>query len=162
DTAPIEASLRHVVRYLESDEGISVDTVVLMQANVPIRRPGYVDEVVKKLSGSAHDSVVSVYGVNQRPEWVKKEDDGRLVPFMKCEHFRRQLLPPLYALDGAVMATRVPVLMETEELSGVHVYLGEDVGFVESDRIYSMDVDSPEDFAVVEAAMEYVKRNLRQ
>jgi len=160
DTAPIEASLRHVVRHLESTEGIEAGAVVLMQANVPIRRRGAVDEVVRKLATSDCDSVVSVYGVNQRPEWMKKEEEGRLVPFMQCEHFRRQLLPSLYLLDGAVMAVRTPVLMATEGVSGVHVYLGAKVGFVEFDRIYSMDVDSPEDFAIVEAAMEYAEKNL--
>ncbi len=154
DTAAIEDSLRHVVRHLEAQEGVKTDVAVLMQTNVPVRKPGAIDEIIEKLVNSEYDSVVSAFRVNQRPEWMKRADEnGALVPFMECGDYRRQLLPDLYLLDGAVMAVRASVLFATEGRTGVHVYLGRNVGFVEYDRIYSLDVDTPEDYEIVEHAM---------
>lgn len=154
DTAAIEESVRHVVRMIRQNEGVETDIAVLMQANVPVRKPGAIDEVVQTLIDSDRDSVVSAFRVNQRPEWMKRVDEtGALVPFMECRDYRRQLLPDLYLLDGAVMAIRTSVLFATEGRSGVHVYLGDNIGFVEYDRIYSLDVDTPEDYEIVEHAM---------
>ncbi len=156
DTAPIEASLRQVIRQLEAEHGVKTDVAVLMQANVPIRPDGVIDEVVDKLLNSDYDSVVTGFRINQRPEWMKRLENGKLAPYTDCKDFRRQLLPTLYLLDGAVMAVRASVLFATEGRTGVHVYLGDNVGFVEQDRLYAMDVDSEEDFRMVEIAMEYL------
>ena len=156
DLAPIEDALRHVVNTIESQENRRVDLVVLMQANVPIRKPGFVDEVVQALIDSEYTSVQSVYRVNQRPEWMKKEENGRLVPFMQCENYRRQELPDLFLLDGAAEAIRRDVLMNSAGLTGVHTYMGDNVGFCEQERIYSLDVDGLDDFNIVEAIMNYL------
>jgi CMP-N,N'-diacetyllegionaminic acid synthase len=158
DTAPIEESLRHIVRTLKTNENIETDVTVLMQANVPIRPAGAIDDVVDKLLASKHDSVVTVFKVNQRPQWMKRVVGDSIEPYMECREFRRQNLEELYLLDGAVMAVRVPVLFATEGRNGVHVYLGGNVGYYELDRLYSMDVDSEEDFRMAEIAMEYLKK----
>jgi len=156
DTAPIEESLRHVVRTLRQSEKVETDVTVLMQANVPIRPEGTIDAVVDMLLNSNHESVVTVFRVNQRPQWMKRVSEGRISPYMECKEFRRQNLEPLFLLDGAVMAVRVPTLFATEGSSGVHVYLGKNVGYFEQDRLYSTDVDSEEDFRLAEIAMEYL------
>ncbi len=162
DTAAIEDSLRHVVRHLDAREAYRADVVVLMQTNVPIRKPGAIDEAIDKLINSGFDSVVSVFAVNQRPEWMKKATpEGTLKPFMQCAEYRRQLLPQYYMLDGAIEAIRTEILMATEGKSGVHVYFGEKMGYIEYDRIYSMDVDSSEDFAIVESAMQYLQKTAK-
>jgi len=158
DDAPIEESLRHVVRAFKANENIETDVTVLMQANVPIRQAGAIDAVVDKLLGADHDSVVTVFKANQRPQWMKRAAAGRISPYMECKEFRRQNLEALYLLDGAVMAVRVPVLFAAEGRNGVHVYLGDNVGYYEQDRFYSMDVDSEEDFRMAEIAMEYLEK----
>ncbi|MFA6451041.1 MAG: acylneuraminate cytidylyltransferase family protein [bacterium] len=162
DAAPIEESLRHIVRTLKENENIETDVTVLMQANVPIRPDGMIDDVIEKLLGSEYDSVVTVFNVNQRPQWMKRVVDGKIIPYMECKEFRRQNLEPLYLLDGAVMAVRVPVLFATEGTNGVHVYLGDNVGIYEQDRLYSTDVDSLEDFRLAEIAMEYLEKESSQ
>lgn len=159
DEAAIEDSLRHVVTTLETQQDFHPDIVVMMQANVPVRKPGFIDEVVRKLDQSQHSAVVSVFSVNQRPEWMKKVEDGKLVPYMHCEVYRRQQLPELFLLDGAVEALRRETLMATAGRSGVHLYMGDNVGFCAEERIYSMDVDSIEDFDIAEAALRCVGTN---
>ena len=158
DAAPIEDSLRHAVRTLEAEDGYRPEAVVLMQANVPIHRDGAIDAVVDKLLASDHDSVITVFKVNQRPQWMKRTADDRIVPYMECRDFRRQGLEDLYLADGQVMAVRTSVLFGTEGLSGVHLYLGNNVGFYVQDRLYSMDVDSAEDLRIVEITMEYLRK----
>ena len=158
DHAAIEDALRHVVTTLEAGGGPAVDIVVLMQANVPIRKPGYIDEVVAKLRDSDHTSVMSVYEVNQRPEWMKKVEDERLKPYMECTSYRRQELPDLYLLDGAVEAIRRDVLMDSAGRTGVHKYMGDSVGYHVQERVYSMDVDSEEDFTIVAPVLEAMTR----
>lgn len=155
DTAAIEDSLRHVVRTLE-DQGEAIGIMVLMQANVPIRKPGFIDEVVRILQLSDFTSVVSACEVKQRPEWMKKVEDGVLVPYMECKCYRRQELPDLYVIDGAVEAIRRDVLMDTEGKSGVHVYFGERMGFCVQESLYSMDVDSIDDFHIVDPVLASV------
>lgn len=156
DNAAIEDALRHVVRTIETNENKSIDTVVLMQANVPIRKPGFIDEVVRALHGSDRTAILSAYEVNQRPEWMKKEDNGRIIPYMKCDSYRRQELPTLYLLDGAVEALRRDILMKTQGQTGVHVFMGDNVGFRVQERIYSMDVDSLDDFDIVEPVLRAI------
>lgn len=158
DTAPIEASLRQVVRTLKANENVETDVTVLMQANVPIREEGCIDAVIDQLLASNYDSLVTAFKVNQRPQWMKRIVDGKIVPYMECKEFRRQNLEALYLLDGAVMAVRVPVLFATEGRNGVHVYLGDNVGIYEQDRLYSTDVDSEEDFHLAEIAMAYLEK----
>lgn len=161
DTASIEDSLRHVVRTLKSEENIDTDITALMQANVPIRKPGTIDAVIEKLMSSDYDSVASGYQVNQWPQWTKRLVDGRVVPFMECKEYRRQKIEQLYFLDGAVNAVRVPALFASEGRTGVHLYLGANIGFYEQERIYSMDVDSEEDYLMAEIALEFLARSGR-
>ena len=124
-----------------------------MQANVPIRKPGFIDEVVKKLRDSDFTSVVSVCEVKQRPEWMKKVEQGCLKPYMECASYRRQELPELYVIDGAVEAIRRDVLMESEGRSGVHIYFGGRMGYCVQESLYSMDVDSIDDFNIVDPVL---------
>ncbi len=159
DTAPIEESLRQVVRKLRESDSFDPEIVVLMQANVPIHKDGTIDAVVRNLMDSDYDSVVSAFEANQRPQWMKRIVDGRIVPYMECAEYRRQKLEPLYLLDGQVMAIRTRTLFETEGRVGVHLYLGDNVGCFVQDRLYASDVDSPEDFRMAEITLEYLNSN---
>ena len=158
--SPIEASLRHAIKHLAEVDGFAADIVVLMQANVPIRKPGMVDRVIQTLVDTKEaDSVVSVFEIDQWPHWMKREDnEGFLRPFMEGQTaFRRQDLKQLYLLDGAVLAIRKSVLDETESLSGLHRFLGVNVKGVPQEREYSIEIDSEEDFLFAEATLKAMK-----
>ena len=155
DSAPIEWALRHAVRYLEENEKYTADIIVLLQANVPIRKKGVIDNVIDKLIQTNADSVVTVYEVDQRPEWMKKiVDDDKIVALQKSAAIRMQDLPKLYLLDGAVSAIRKEVLMATEGKVGVHVYFGDDIRAVIQDKIYSIEVDETSDILFAEVALK--------
>jgi len=158
DTAPIEQALSHVVRLLKGEEGYLADIVVWLQANIPIRKKGQIDEVLREMIRKGADSAVTVYPVSQYPQWMKRMDGkGLLSPFLKnVKTYRAQDVEPMYLLDGAVVAMKRNVLMRSEKRSGVHTFLGKRmVGIVQEDRKYSIEVDDGEDLNL---ARYYFKR----
>ena len=155
DSAPIEWALRHAVRYLEENEKYFADIVVWLQANVPIRKRGQIDNTVQKLIDTRADSTITLTKVTQRPEYMMKMINGdRVIQLAKANEIRRQeFSEPLYIADGAVLAMRKEVLMKTEGMTGAHVYLGEDIrGLVEEPK-YAIEIDEPFDFNVVEGLL---------
>jgi N-acylneuraminate cytidylyltransferase/CMP-N,N'-diacetyllegionaminic acid synthase len=158
DTAPIEQALRHVVRLLKGEEGYLADIVVWLQANIPIRKKGQIDQVLREMIRKGADSAVTVYPVSQYPQWMKRMDrKGLLSPFLKnVKTYRAQDVEPMYLLDGAIVAMKRSVLMRSENRSGVHTFLGKRmVGIVQEDRKYSIEVDDGDDLNL---ARYYFKR----
>lgn len=154
DNSAIDDALRHAVRFMKEKDGFKADIVVMLQANVPVRKSGEIDAVIKKLlilrSASA---VATVYFADQRPEWMKKIDlkSGRIVPFMKPTNlYRKQDLPQLYLLDGAVTVIRTNSLMKTDGLTRIHAFLGEKVYPFLHERKFSIEVDEPDDIGLAE------------
>lgn len=150
DDSPIEQALRHSVQYLKDTEGYIPEIVIWLQANVPIRKEGQIDEVIKTLISTGSDSVLTVVEVSQRPEFMKKMDTlGKITHLATPKEYRRQSFSEqLFTADGAVIAMKTEVLMGTEGLTGAHVYLGNDIrGIVEEPR-YAIEIDDQFDFDV--------------
>ena len=163
DDSPIDEALRHSVNYLKEKEVFYPDSVVQMQANVPVRKEGMIDAVIEKLINSGADSAVSIYEINQRPELMKRFKGDRVFSRYKLpKGYRRQDFATLYLLDGAVLATRTEVLFRTIGDKRAHAYLGHDIRGVVEERFYSIEIDSPEDLVLAEAILhrlnsEFVK-----
>lgn len=158
DSAPIEHALRHVVRYLEERQGYIADIVIWLQANIPIRKKGQIDKVIRKLLCSDADSAVTVYPVDQFPHWMKLMDEnGFITPlFPDTKEYRRQdVSKKLYLLDGSIIAIRKNVLMKTDNLRGSHVFMGKKViGIMQSGK-YKIEVDDKEDLDLAKFYLEY-------
>ena len=155
DSAPIEWALRHAVRYLEQNENQFADIIVWIQANVPIRKKGQIDNVIRKLIDTKADSVITVTEVTKRPEYMKKIVNGdKIIHLARPKETRRQeYKDKLYVADGAVLAMRREVLMKTEGLTGAHVYLGDDIRGIIEEPKYAIEIDEPFDFDVVEGLL---------
>lgn len=154
-TAPIDEALRHVMSHLAETKGYQTDIVVLMQANIPIRAEGVIDQVVARLIETGAEAVATAYEINQRPEWMKRLIDDRAVPYMPpSKLYRMQDLEKLYLIDGAVTAIRVDTLMRTRGDTRVHAYMGQDIRLVLQDRIYAVEVDSPDDLWLAECLLQ--------
>lgn len=147
DSSAIEDSLRHAVEYLRRLDGYFPEIVVMLQANVPVRKKGQVDNVIKKLKSGSADSAVTVFAVDQYPQWMKSMDaEGYLHPlYPGAKSFRRQEIETYYLLDGAVAAVRREVLMGTKGMKGAHLFLGKKAIAVVQDKKYSIEIDRKED-----------------
>jgi CMP-N,N'-diacetyllegionaminic acid synthase len=163
DSSPIDEALRHAVRYIAFEEALYPDIVLLLQANVPIRKKGEIDAVIKKLTGEKMaTAVATVYQVDQRPEWSKLIDrrKGLLKPFMPpSKSYRKQDLPDLYLLDGAIIAVRVKVLMENEGKSRAHAYLGTRVYPMLHEKRYAVEIDEKQDLVLAECYLRNIKKH---
>jgi N-acylneuraminate cytidylyltransferase/CMP-N,N'-diacetyllegionaminic acid synthase len=147
DSSAIEDSLRHAVEYLRRLDGYLPEIVVMLQANVPIRKKGQIDKVIDRLKAGNADSAVTAYCVDQHPQWMKRMDrNGYLHPlFPGAKNFRRQDVEPYYMLDGAVVAIRRKVLMRTKGKKGVHLFMGKKTVAIVQDKKYSIEIDKKED-----------------
>lgn len=163
DDAPIELALRHVIKYLERNENYFADVVVLLQANVPIRKKGQIDNVIRKLIDTKVDSVVTVVEITKRPEFMKKITKGdKIIHLTKTKKITRQeYKDKLYVLDGAVLAIKRDVLMKTENLTGAHVYLGEDISCIIQKPKYAIEIDEQFDFDVAEGLLSLDQQKVR-
>jgi len=90
--------------------------------------------------------------VKHHPYWMKRLQEDRLLPFMEDkdekEYYRRQLLPPLYYLNGAVDVVWVENVLKEELL-----FTGDVRAYVMPPE-FSEDIDTEFDFVIVEAILE--------
>jgi CMP-N-acetylneuraminic acid synthetase len=147
DNATSLSVLQHAVRYLEEKECFLADIIVCLQPTSPLRSAEDIDQAVTLCSSSGADSVVSLCQVEYHPYWMKKVVAGSVYPFMEIDdekYHRRQDLPPVYQLNGAIYVTRRKVLLEEERLLGKHTlpYI------MPQER--SIDIDTPIDFKIAE------------
>jgi CMP-N,N'-diacetyllegionaminic acid synthase len=118
DTPGIDPVL-HTVRWLEEHERCSPEFVMLLQPTSPLRTSEDMCRAMELAAEKRAHAVVSVTLADAHPYWMKRVDDeGRLADFMELQPFatRRQDLPLVYALNGAIYLIRRQVLLEQETL----------------------------------------------
>jgi N-acylneuraminate cytidylyltransferase len=155
-TAAFDDALRHVCRFLKARDGFRADVVLAMQGNVPVRKPGQIDDVVRRLEDLPDATAVcTAQEVRIRPEWAKvltDEATGAVRPFLTGAFgYRAQDLPRLLALDGAICAVRRSTLEQTEGDRSVHAWLGPHLHLLVQDGpMYSLEVDYPDQLDLAE------------
>ena len=157
DESPIEDALRHAIEYMEEKENFKADILVWLTANVPIRDPDAIGRTIRTLIETGADSACTVCKIRERPEWTKKIENNMLVPFLPTDKYRRQDLPPLYRIDGAVLAMFTSTLKKTRNRTGCHAFLGARIAPVEQEEIYSLEIDSPFDFQMAEVVLKLME-----
>ncbi len=92
------------------------DIVVLLQPTSPLRTAGDIDATCSRLAAGQAPACVTVSRVEQSPYWMYRlGDDQSLVPLLDtaARADRRQELPAVYTLNGAVYAADVTWLRRT-------------------------------------------------
>ncbi len=90
------------------------DVVVLLQPTSPLRIASDIDGCLEQMVATLADAVVSVCEPDKSPYWMfHVAGDGRLRPVIerplaRLATERRQDLPPIHVLNGAVYVARVP------------------------------------------------------
>ena len=151
DTATSLSVLQHAVRYLEEEEDFPANIIVCLQPTSPLRSAEDIDQAVTLCLSSGADSVVSLCQVEHHPYWMKKVVAGRVYPLMEIadeKYPRRQDLPPVYQLNGAIYVTKRNVLLEEERLLGKHTL----AYIMPQER--SIDIDTPLDLKLAELIMK--------
>jgi CMP-N,N'-diacetyllegionaminic acid synthase len=115
DTPHIDVIL-HAMEWLEAESGLP-EYIVLLQPTSPLRNAEDIDGAVQMTIERQADSVISVFPAPSHPYWMRRlDEDGRMSDFMqwpeKSGYLRRQVLPPAYAMNGAIYILRSESLRE--------------------------------------------------
>lgn len=151
-----ELVTRHAMEFHETETGETVDVIVTIQPTTPFIRPSDIDACIAILeTNAAFDSAMSVNPIHERPEWMfERTAEGGLTNWLKTEICGdtgiSQTLPPLFAPNGGVYATRRSTLIEQGRLIGDDCY-----GHVMS-RTRSVDIDDPVDMLIAESVARYL------
>jgi CMP-N,N'-diacetyllegionaminic acid synthase len=122
DKASMVPVLRHAVQYIERQDGIHLDWILLLQPTEPLRKISDIQKAMEIASKGDCDSVISVKRVfAHHPILMKKIDNGKLVPFIVEEKegtCRQDYYPPAYMRNGSVYLTRRDTLMKQNSIWG--------------------------------------------
>lgn len=133
--------------------GETFDTLALLQVTSPLRTGAQIQEAYALLEEKNAEAVISVNEMGKALECLRHlEPELRLGAFAEKPHeYRpRQVFLPTYQVNGAIYIWR------TEYFSlDATIYTDAAVGY-EMSKIYSLDVDDLEDFAMVEAIVNYL------
>lgn len=151
DTARSIEVVQHATRFVEEEDGVRMDWIMLLQPTEPFRTSEDLSEALRIARAEKCDSVISVVQVFAvHPMLMKRIENGRLQPWCvdEPEGTRRQdYRPEAYMRNGAVYLTRRDVVMEKGSLRG------------EDSRPYvmpaerSISVDTELDLAMIELLM---------
>ncbi len=153
DDVPDFPVCKYALEWLETHQGYSPDVVVWLRPTAPLRRSLDVDQAVEKLIASKADCIRSISKVEHHPYWMKRLDGDCLIPFLEDgkderAYPQRQLLPPVYRLNGAVDVTWAKNVTKHGYLFG-----GETLAHL-MDLEFSLDIDSEIDFQIAELLLQ--------
>ena len=153
DTAPVDAAARHAVTSIIGNH----DQIVILYGNVPVRPADLTERALAKLRATGCDSVQSVCPVGKHhPYWMKSldgDDGDRLNAYQDNAVYRRQDLPPLYQLDGGIIAVTRDNLFQLDP-ADPHAFLGTDRRAVTTAPGEVVDIDEPMDLVVADATLK--------
>ncbi|MEE9403540.1 MAG: acylneuraminate cytidylyltransferase family protein [Algisphaera sp.] len=153
DTAAVDGAVRHAVTSIIS----SHSRVLILYGNVPVRPDDLSERALQKLTDTGCDSVQSLCpsGKNH-PYWMKSlagEDSDQLEDWEPNTIYRRQDLPPVYQLDGGVIAVTRESLFAIDPAQP-HAFLGTDRRAILTQPGEVVDIDGPADLIVAEATLK--------
>lgn len=149
DTPGIDPIL-HAVEWLRDQERYQPDLVCCLQPTSPLRTAADIDAALAVAAAKRADAVVSVTAALQHPRWMKCVDaDGRVSDFLPgaTPVARRQDLPPVFALNGAIYLGRTDVLLSRRTWYTERTY----AYIMPAER--SLDIDTAWDLALAEWAL---------
>lgn len=128
----------------------SYDAVLLLQATSPLRTTADIDGILALAAQTGAPAVVSVCEPDDHPNWMYRLDAGsRLEPLLPAPAApRRQDLPPVFALNGAMYFARTAWLRET------HGFLSAETRGYPMPADRSADIDTPLDWRVAEMLLK--------
>ncbi|ACA55836.1 MULTISPECIES: acylneuraminate cytidylyltransferase family protein [Clostridium] len=149
DTSGIEPII-HCIHWMMENEKYKPDYICLLQCTSPLRTYKNIDECIEILLSNDADTIVSVCESEVSPYWMKRVENGILKDFLDDEPFyaRRQDLPKVYRLNGAIYIAKTEVLLKNKSW-----YTNKTLPYV-MDKISSVDIDDILDFKFAEFIMK--------
>ncbi len=152
----IDDAIRHGISVVEPAIG-KVDFIVLLYANIPVRPANVVDDAVDMMIKTGADSVHSISDIGKfHPYWLlQKGNEGRVSKYIPNNIYRRQELPELFAIDGAVCVLKRDIVMAAEGSENPHAFWGKDIRGLPLAPHDTIDIDSVRDFLLAESVIRH-------
>ncbi|WP_319525428.1 acylneuraminate cytidylyltransferase family protein [uncultured Desulfosarcina sp.] len=131
------------------------DYVVLLQPTSPLRQAEDIDACIKLCKQTGAPSCVSVVQSDQNPYWMYSiNSTHKLHPIIKnkTNYFRRQELPAIYSLNGAIYVAKPIWLNRTKSF-----ITNETIGYV-MPKERSVDIDSKIDFDLCSIYLQQIDK----
>jgi N-acylneuraminate cytidylyltransferase/CMP-N,N'-diacetyllegionaminic acid synthase len=150
DSTPGIDPILHCIKWMEINENYVPDYVVCLQCTSPFRRAEQIDEALKRIIEEDADSLVSLREIEENPYWMKKLVNGKMQNFLENIELisRRQELPPVYLLNGAIYIAKTESLLKNGNW-----YADNTIPYI-MDKISSTDIDDILDFQFAEFLMK--------
>lgn len=147
DTAGSHEVMLHALDYYERSHG-PVDCLILLQPTSPFRTAKHIKEALA-LYDATMDMVVSVKETQANPYYVLREENeqGWLQPSKPVVATRRQDVPTVYEINGAIYIIKVAALRQAKLSAFTKVKK-----YVMGERA-SHDIDTPLDWAFAEVLL---------
>lgn len=142
DDSPHIAVVEHALEWIFENESFVPEWIFTLQPTSPLRTSDDIDAAIALAAKERPDAVISVTPSRQHPLLAKRlRENGTLGDFVSCEiaYRRRQVLPPAYALNGAVFLNRTKALFAEQTMFPEHT-----IPYVMPES-RSLDIDEPWD-----------------
>jgi len=143
--------VEHALKWLEETEKFDPDYILLLQPTSPLRSTGDIDAAIEMAESNNADAVVGVTEMKPHPYLSQQMgDDGSISPLLPTAipYLRRQALPTVFAINGAVYLNRPASLLKHRSFSPDGT-----LGYVMPPE-RSMDIDTPWDLEVAELILQ--------
>jgi len=148
DRSTTEAALIHAIEQISNPSEI----IVLLQCTSPLRRRVDIDEPIGLVRENGFDSALSC--CEDHSFYWKKEDDSAIpINYDPKERKMRQELEQRYQENGSIY------VMKRDILESQHCRLGGRVGIHEMPTELSFEIDTPEDYRIVESIASTLEFN---
>jgi CMP-N,N'-diacetyllegionaminic acid synthase len=151
DDSPHMSVVDHAIRWLEVNQNVKPEYVMLLQPTSPLRTIEDIEAATQLAQEKEADSVVSVSLTHHHPYLIKQiSEDGTMSNFMSATQsdLRRQVLPPAYFLNGAIYLARREVLLNEQTFHPVGTF----PYVMPPER--SLQIDDPWDFHLIDLILE--------
>lgn len=155
DTSSINDVIANVIEELYNSEKYLPDVICLLQCTSPLRTVYDIDNTIRKMFQTNSDSAVSVREARSNPYWTNIFKNDKLEYFIEEGKYisRRQDLPKVYELNGAVYVTKIEAFTKEKKIETENI-----AGYIMNEE-NSIDIDSIVDFKMAEFIFSNRKMN---
>jgi CMP-N,N'-diacetyllegionaminic acid synthase len=155
DDTPDQPVFLHALEWLKDNDDYEPEIVVNLRPTTPFKTPQIIDRVVQRIIDTDVDVVRTmtlVEGVHH-PYWMYRlSEDGSAELFSSdiklSKYYQRQLLPPVYRINGVVDAMKTPIIYKKSFFDNQNIK-----GVIISEK-ESMDIDTEFDFILCECILK--------
>lgn len=142
DNATSESALLHVLSELR-DRGHNPEIIVFLQCTSPLRKTDDIDNAINKFIKEEADSLFSACRFDK---YIWSVDKSKISPlnYDYNKRWREQDFPPQYLENGSIYVFKTSVLEKYNNR------LGGKISFYEMSYLNSFQIDSLEDFTLIE------------